>query len=79
MPMNNSTSKNSSQSSGRSHHVEEEGLLHGNIKVVKKFLDKLPEHCEKVSNKTLKRVFDFARSYKVLNPKNSEPVEINLN
>ena len=77
--MNNSTKQNFSHKIGHNQDVEENGLLHGNIKIVKNYLDKLPEHCEKVSNKSLKKVLDFAKSYKVLNSKNSGQVEINLN
>ena len=77
--MNNSTNQNFSHKIGHNHDVEENELLHGNIKIVKNYLDKLPEHCEKVSNKSLKKVLDFAKSYKVLNSKNSGRVEINLN
>jgi len=79
LPMSNFTNSNFSQKPGPNHDIEANGLLHGNIKIVKKYLDKLPDHCEKVSSQTLKRVIDFAKSYRVMNTKNSGPVEMHLN
>ena len=79
MPMINSTNSNFSHKNDQLKNIEAEGLLHGNIKIVKNYLDKLPEHCEKVSNKTLKKVVDFAKSYRVIQSKYSGPIEMNLN
>lgn len=77
--MNNSTNQDFFHKYQEKQDLEAYGLLHGSIKIVKNYLDKLPEHCEKVSNSTIKKVVNFAKSYKVLYSKNTGPVEVNLN
>ncbi len=77
--MNNSTNSNLPQKDGQTQNAEAHGLLHGQIKIVKNYLDKLPENCEKVSSQSIQKVFDFAKSYRVEKTKKSGPVEYNLN
>jgi hypothetical protein len=79
MPMSNSTNSDFSHKNGQETHIRHEKLHEGHVKKVKLYLDKLTVNCEKVSNQSVKKVMDFAKSYRVIKTKSSGPVEIHLN
>ena len=76
--MQNFTNENS-QKNGQSTKTEPEKIQEAEVKEIKNYLNKLSENCEKVSENSVKKIMDFARSYRVLKTKGPHYVEVHLN